>query len=77
MTDFFTCPDCEQPTAPERGALCLACSKWREKWLAGMNVEYQEQQDQKARRGQLRMSPGARFGEELADMVKAMERGKR
>lgn len=77
MADFFTCPDCEQPTAPERDALCPSCSKWRDKWLAGMNVEYQEQQDRKARWEQLRMSPGARFGEELADMVKAMERGKR
>ena len=76
MSDFFTCPDCEQPTAPERDALCLACSKWREKWLDDMNAEYQEQQERKARWERLRMSPGARFGEELADMVKAMERGK-
>ena len=60
MTDFFTCPDCEQPTAPERDALCPSCSKWRDKWLAGMNVEYQEQQDRKARWAHLRMSPGRR-----------------
>ena len=77
MSDFFTCPDCEQPTAPERDALCPACSKWRDKWLADMNDAQQEQQDQKARREWMRMSPGARFGEELADMAKAVERSKR
>jgi hypothetical protein len=41
-----------------------------------MNVEYQEQQERKARRERMRMSPGARFGEELADMAKVTERGK-
>jgi hypothetical protein len=74
MTGFFTCPDCEQPLAPERDALCPACSRWRDKWLEDMNAEYQEQQERKNRRARLRMSPGQRFGEKLADMVKAMER---
>ena len=39
-----------------------------------MNEEYQLQQERLARR---RMSPGARLGEALADMVKAVERSKR
>jgi hypothetical protein len=73
MTEFFTCPDCEQPTAPERDALCPSCSKWREQKFAEMDSDYQRQQ---ARRERMRMSPGARFGEELADMVKAVERSK-
>ena len=74
MTDLFTCPDCEQPTAPERDALCPSCAQWRKQKFAQMDSDYQQQQ---ARREQLRMSPGARFGEELADMVKAMERSGR
>ena len=49
------------------------CERWREQKLAEMDEDYG---NRKARRERMRMSPGARFGEALADMVKAVERSR-
>jgi hypothetical protein len=70
----FICPDCEQPTAIAPGSLCLPCSNWRKSKFAEMDDEWQRAL---ARRERLRMSPGARFGEALADMAKVVERSRR
>lgn len=73
MADLHLCPDCELPVT-EKGSLCESCDAWRAQKLAAMDEEYQEQQARSARR---RMTPSQRFGEDLADMVKAVERSKR
>ena len=69
--EFFQCPDCNEFCANAIDSLCPGCHQWREQRLAEMDEDYQRQQ---ARRARMRMSPGARFGEELADMAKALER---
>ncbi len=71
--DFFLCPGCELPVA-EEGSLCESCAAWRAQKLAAMNSEYQ---DSLARQVRRRMSPGARFAEDLSDMAKAVERSRR
>lgn len=71
--DLFLCPDCEQPLATSPDSNCPACQQWRDERFAQMTSDHRGYE---ARRARMRMSPGARFGEELADMVKVMERGK-
>ena len=71
--EFYQCPDCEQPIVSNPDSLCSACQRWRDERYAAMDEEYQRKQ---ARRARMRMSPGARFGEELADVAKAIERSR-
>jgi hypothetical protein len=73
-TEIFCCPDCNEFCATSINSLCPDCERWREQKLAEMDEDYQRQQ---ARRARMKMSPGARFGEELADMAKAVERSRR
>lgn len=73
MADLFICPDCELPLATALDSLCVDCQKWRSNKFAEMDDEYKLQQERRMRR---RMTPGQRFGEALADMVKATERSK-
>ena len=72
--EIFQCPDCNEFCATSIDSLCVDCHQWREQKFAEMDGDYQRQQ---ARRARMRMSPGERFGEELADMAKAVERSQR
>lgn len=72
--EIFCCPDCNEFRATAIDSLCDNCRQWREQKLAEMDEDYRRQQ---ARRARMRMSPGERFGEALADMVKAVERSRR
>ena len=72
--DLFICPDCEQPTAIRPDSLCASCQSWREDKLGQMDTEWIAAQQRRERR---RMTPKQRFAEDLADMIKGMERSKR
>ena len=72
--EIFCCPDCNEFCATSIDSLCPDCERWREQKLAEMDDDWRRQQQRKAGR---RMTAGARFGEELADMVKAVERSRR
>jgi hypothetical protein len=74
MAEIFCCPDCNEFCATSVDSLCPDCERWREQKLAEMDEDYERK---RSRRARMKMSPGARFGEELADMVKAMERSQR
>jgi hypothetical protein len=74
MTEFFVCPDCEQPIATAPDSLCATCQKWRDQKLAAMDEEWQVEHERLLRR---RMTCGQQFGEALADMAKVLERSKR
>ena len=73
-TSIFQCPDCNEFCATQIGSLCADCHQWREHKIADMEWDYE---DRKARLERMRMSPGERFGEALADMAKAVERSRR
>ena len=72
--EIFHCPGCNKFCATAIDSLCSDCRRWREQKLAEMDEDHQRKRDHRAR---MCMSPGARFGEELADMAKAVERSKR
>ena len=74
MAEPFQCLDCNEFCATAIDSFCPDCHQWREQKLAEMDGDYQRQRDRRAR---IKMSPGARFGEELADMVKATERSRK
>ena len=73
MSDVFICPDCEQPLAMAPDSLCSVCAQWRKEKLGEMDSEWLAAQARQERR---RMSPEQRFAEDLADMVKALERSR-
>jgi len=72
--EIFQCPDCNEFCATAIDSLCPDCHQWREQKLAEMDEDYG---NRKARRERMKMSPGERFGEALADMVKAVDRSRR
>ena len=74
MADLFICPDCEQPRAIRPDSLCPDCAEWRALKAADWDAGYQERLRRVDRLRRLRMSPSARFGEELADLAKAAEK---
>jgi hypothetical protein len=73
-SDIFLCPDCEQVYVDKPDSMCAACTQWRVDKLTSIDHEYEAWRHREESR---RMSPGARFGEALADMAKAVERSKR
>jgi len=75
-SDIFLCPDCEQPTATAPDSLCSTCAQWRKEKEIEMDEYWHAGQRRRERLGRMRMSPGERFGEELSDMVKGLERSK-
>ena len=72
--EIFQCPDCNEFCATAIDSLCVDCHQWREQKLAEMDEDYERK---RSRRARMKMSPGARFGEALADIAKAVERSKR
>ena len=70
---FFRCPDCEGLYSAVEGELCGDCAAWLDRKRIAIAQEYQES---KQRVERLRMAPGQRFAEGLADMAKLMERSK-
>jgi len=72
--EIFQCPDCNEFCAASIDSLCVDCHQWREQKLAEMDEDYERK---RSRRARMKMSPGARFGEALADMAKAVERSRR
>jgi hypothetical protein len=72
-TELFQCPDCNEFCATAIDSLCPSCQQWRDQKFAAMDEDYVHR---KARRERMRMSPGAQFGEALADMAKAAERSR-
>ena len=71
--DLHLCPDCEQPsdTIP-----CPSCQQWRDRKFVKMDDEWQDKLAQRKRFRPLSAMSGADFGEDLADMVKAVERSR-
>jgi hypothetical protein len=70
---FSICPDCNGLYPTAEGELCVDCAAWLDRKRIAIAQEYQES---KQRVERLRMAPGQRFAEGLADMAKLMERSK-
>ena len=71
--EIFCCTDCNKFCATSIGSPCPDCERWRGEKLAQMVEDYLRQE---ARRARTRMLSGARFGEALAAMAKAVERSR-
>ena len=72
----FQCPDCNEFCATQIDSLCPNCQQWRDRKFVKMDDEWQDKLDQRKRFRPLSAMSGADFGEDLADMVKAVERSR-